>query len=126
MPTKVEPMEIPYLSNNGKPFHKLTDGQRRWYTKGNLSIDEESELLVHASLIEERVRHYQQVRLTLRKHAAAELKFREDTGVEERTRRLKVVEGMKKEYKSSEEAIHKLKGTVFSVTPGALMLEPVI
>jgi hypothetical protein len=123
--TKPESIEIPYLAQNGRPFHKLSEGQRRWYTKGVLTTAEESELMLYFEMIEERVRHYQALRLSLRKDGGEALKFKEDTPVEERERRLALVEGMKKEYREAEESILELKNSVLLVEPGNLALPPV-
>ena len=123
--TKVEALTIPYLSQNGKPFHKLSDAQRRWYTQGKLTQQEESELLMHAAMIEERVRFYQVERLRLRKQAGDTLTIREDTPVEERERRMNIVEGYKVDYANAGETIVNLKDSIFSVVPGNMVLEPV-
>lgn len=124
---KEDDILVPYIAKNGRPFHRLPESQRRWYTRGNLSENEVMELGDYFEQIEQRVVHYQGERVRLRGEASRLLTFSEDTPVEERQRRLDEVDTMREQYVAALDSITTLKSTVVTITPGEpLVLEPLV
>ncbi len=123
--TSAEPVTIPYIGNTGRPFHRLPEAQRRWYT-GKMTEEDANELVIYFASIEERVRQLQAERIDIRSRAAKELVFREDTSLEERQRKLEVVKGLTDDYQAKLDAILRMKATVLEYVPGEpLALPPV-
>ena len=122
----VESVQIPYIGRNGRPLHRVTESQRRWYTK-NMSEAEASELMLYFEEIEGRVQFYQSERVNIRAQSVKLLSFNEGTPLEERQDRLKEVDELRAQYVEFLENIVTLKATVVEYTPGEpLILEPLI
>lgn len=117
---------VPYLGPTGRPFHALSDSQRRGYTRGLLNEQDSLELQQHCSDIAARVTNLQARRLEIRKKVRDMLTFRQDTPEEERARRLKEVERLKREYVAAGRDIEGLKASEFTITEGEpLSLPPI-
>lgn len=119
-------VQIPYIGRNGRPLHRVTESQRRWYTK-NMTEAEASELMLYFEEIESRVQHYQSERVAIRAKSVKLLTFSEGTPIEERQSRLKEVDDLRAQYVEYLENIVALKATVVEYTPGEpLTLEPLL
>ena len=121
-----EAVQIPYIGRNGRPLHRVTESQRRWYTK-SMTEAEASELMLYFEEIESRVQFYQSERVNIRAQSVKLLTFNESTPLEERQSRLKEVDELRAQYVEYLEHIVSLKATVVEYTPGEpLILEPLI
>lgn len=121
-----EAVQIPYIGRNGRPLHRVTESQRRWYTK-SMTEAEASELMLYFEEIEGRVQYYQSERVNIRAQSVKLLTFNEGTPLEERQARLKDVDELRAKYVEYLEHIVALKATVVEYTPGEpLVLEPLI
>lgn len=121
-----ETVQIPYIGRNGRPLHRVTESQRRWYTK-SMSEAEASELMLYFEEIEGRVQYYQSERVSIRAQSVKLLTFSEGTPLEERHARLQDVDKLRADYVEYLEHIVALKATVIEYTPGEpLILEPLI
>lgn len=124
MRSKTVSEPVPYITNDGKPIHLISEAEQRGYM-ASFSVEQRNQVVEAANRLHSIILGKTQQRSELKRQSREKLKISSEATQEQRDARFQELDKMRQEYEKLATDIEKLKSTEFKLdAEGNLVIPP--
>jgi predicted secreted protein len=119
----MEAIEVPFITDDGIPLHKLTQDEQRGYTVG-LTVDQANSIVQHSVRLSARIKMWSSERAEMRKSSRQFLRVPEGSSDEVKQEKMDGLAALHAAYTKREVDIQALKDTVYRLNDKGELVIP--